>query len=238
VSNDTLDAVAHGFPGTDPVVIFNGVSDHFYNTASRDNNLSRIAALTELPFEQLQHSKLLHTNGRLVRRKGVLWFIDNVLPELVQQDPSILYLVSGNGKDREVIEAAIADKGMGDYVKLLGRVSNELLYLLYNVADLFVMPNIPVAKDMEGFGLVALEAASCGALVVASNLEGIPDAIIDGKNGRLVQPGDVDAFVTTILHELQGRSLSRQAVRDYTITNCSWSQKAAEYEAAMQRLIS
>jgi len=238
VSNDTKQTVEKAFPGTHPFVIVNGVSDSFYNSASRDENLAGIARMTGIPLQQLQRSKLLHSNGRFVRRKGVLWFIDNVLPQLVAADPSILYLVSGDGKDREVIEAAIADRGMGEYVKLLGRIPNELLYMLYNVADIFVMPNIPVPNDMEGLGLVALEAASCGATVVASNLEGIPDAIVDGQNGILVQPGDARAYVQTITRELRQRSLSREAVRGYTITNCSWSEKARQYEAAMQQLIS
>lgn len=237
VSEDTRQTVQAAFRGTDPLVIVNGVSDSFYNGTSRNKNLTQIAQLTNLPLERLRKSKILHSNGRFARRKGVAWFIDNVLPQLVAADPSVLYLVSGDGKDREAIEAAIANRKMGDYVKLLGRVPNELLYLLYNVADLFVMPNIPVPNDMEGLGLVALEAASCGTMVVASNLEGIPDAIQDGKNGVLVQPGDAQAYVATITSELQRRSVQPEAIRDYTLRHYAWAKRAREYEAAMQRLI-
>ncbi|MEJ0072837.1 MAG: glycosyltransferase [Candidatus Saccharibacteria bacterium] len=57
-----------------------------------------------------------------------------------------------------------------------------MLYALYNASDLFVMPNIPVANDIEGFGLVATEASSCGTPVIGSDLEGIKDAVTVGKD--------------------------------------------------------
>lgn len=235
VSNETKQKVEQGLPGVHPSVIFNGLRDSFYAPRDRAENLQLIARETGIPLEQLQASKLLHTNGRLVRRKGVLWFIDTVMPQL---DASVLYLVSGKGKDQEVIEAAIKEHGLEQRVRLLGRVSDELLQALYNTADVFVMPNIPVPNDMEGFGLVALEAASCGTTVVASRLEGIQDAIIDGQNGLLVQPGDTAAYVEVIGRELQNRSLQSESVRSYTLAHYSWDETARQYQALMQQLIS
>jgi phosphatidyl-myo-inositol dimannoside synthase len=61
-----------------------------------------------------------------------------------------------------------------------------------------VMPNIPVGGDMEGFGLVAVESACRGALVLAAALEGITDAVVDGETGILVEPGHSERFVETI----------------------------------------
>jgi phosphatidylinositol alpha-1,6-mannosyltransferase len=235
VSNETKQVVQEALPGTDPLVIFNGLRDSFYSPDHRDMQYAAVASAVGMTTEELKGYKLLHTSGRLVRRKGVLWFIDQVLPKLVAQQP-VLYVVSGQGKDKEVIAAAIADRGLQDHVRLLGRVSDQLLHSLYNVADIFVMPNIPVANDMEGFGLVALEAASCGTTVVASKLEGIQDAIIDGQNGLLVAPTDVAAYVTVISCELRRPSLSSQAVRDYTLSHYSWSETARQYQAVMQEL--
>jgi glycosyltransferase involved in cell wall biosynthesis len=105
------------------------------------------------------------------------------------------------------------------------------------VADLFVMPNVPIANDMEGFGLVALEAASCGTMVVASDLEGIKDAIIDGKNGVLVKPGDANKYIEVINRELKHHSLNLGAVRDYTLSHYSWDETAAQYATLMQQLV-
>jgi glycosyltransferase involved in cell wall biosynthesis len=236
VSNETKLKVQQGLQGADPTVIFNGLRDNFFAPRSRSEQLAIIATETGIAPERLQSSKLLHTGGRLVRRKGVLWFVDNVMPQLVARDNSVLYLVSGTGKDREVIEAAIKDHGLENNVQLLGRVSDQLLQTLYNTADMFVMPNIPVPNDMEGFGLVALEAASCGTTVVVARLEGIQDAIIDGQNGYLVQPGDATGYVEVITRELSGRTLAPEAVRAYTLEHYSWSETARQYTELMQQL--
>jgi len=237
VSNETKQKVLQGLPGTQPTVIFNGLRDSFYQARGRGEQLAVIAQETGIPLGQLQASKLLHTNGRLVPRKGVLWFIDNVMPQLQNAAQPVLYLVSGTGKQREVIEAAIQERGLQDQVKLLGRVSDQLLQALYNAADIFVMPNVPIPNNMEGFGLVALEAASCGTMVVASRLEGIPDAIQHGQNGLLVRPGDAAEYLAVISRELQRRSLSPQAVRDFTLSHYSWDETARQYVELMQALV-
>ena len=65
-------------------------------------------------------------------------------------------------------------------------------------ADLFVQPNIRVADDMEGFGLVTVEAAMRGTPVVAAALEGIVDAVLDGLTGVLLPPEDADAWVARL----------------------------------------
>jgi phosphatidylinositol alpha-1,6-mannosyltransferase len=83
--------------------------------------------------------------------------------------------------------------------------------MLLSAADLFIMPNRTVEGDMEGFGLVAIEAASRGLPVVATAIEGITDAITDGRNGYCVAEGDTKALLDIItglmddpsrLHEL------------------------------------
>jgi len=236
VSNDTKQNVQEALQGTDPLVIINGVSDSFHVPNQREARLTMVANAVGMSVAELRKHKLIHTNGRLVRRKGVLWFVDQVMPTLVQKQP-VLYLVSGKGKDQEVIEAAITNHGLQANVKLLGLVSDELLRALYNVSDIFLMPNIPVVNDMEGLGLVALEAASCGTTVVASDLEGIPDAIVDGKNGVLVPPVDVKKYIEVVVRELAKPSLKPEAVRKFTLDNYAWTKRAREYEAAMQGLI-
>jgi glycosyltransferase involved in cell wall biosynthesis len=235
VSEQTKLMVEKGLPGVHPEVILNGVRDAFYQPKDRAEQLAFIARETGITLEQLKASQLLHTNGRLVRRKGVLWFVNEVMPQLVASQP-VLYLVSGKGKDQEVIETAIRKQGLENSVKLLGRISDELLKTLYNTVDAFVMPNIPVPNDMEGFGLVALEAASCGRTVIVSRLEGIQDAIIDGKNGLLVQPLDATAWVKTLQRELTHPTLRPADVRQFTIETFSWDAVAKAYETTMSEV--
>jgi glycosyltransferase involved in cell wall biosynthesis len=234
VSNETKRVVEQALPGTNPHVIFNGFRDVFYDPEHRDMQYGAIASAVGMSIEELKGYKILHTNGRLVRRKGVLWFVDNVLPKFAGQP--VLYIVSGAGRDQEIIETAIADRGLQSQVRLLGRAPDQLLRSLYNLADMFVMPNVPVNNDMEGFGLVALEAASCGTMVVASKLEGIQDAIIDGHNGYLLPAGDAAAYEAVITRELGKRTISTHAIRNYTLQHYSWTETAHNYEAIMKHV--
>lgn len=161
------------------------------------------------------NSLIAITLGRLVRRKGVTWFIENVLPQL----EDVTYLVAGDGPMRDQIETAIARSNARDRVRLLGRVDDEFRELLLRGTDLCVMPNVRVPGDMEGFGIVAVEAASRGALVIASALEGIEDAVVDDVTGILVEPEQAELFVETI------RSLADDRDRLATLA-CSYQREA------------
>lgn len=176
-------------------------------------------------------SKILTTVGRLVKRKGVVWFVANVMPKLVAQYPQTQYLVVGEGKMRPEIEAAVAEKRLDENVKLLGRVSDEDADLVLNGADIFVMPNINVPNDVEGFGLVSLEASLACLPVVASNTEGIKDAVVNGKNGLLIEVGDGQGFINAItgLFDSSKAEAFGKKSRAYTLEHYSWSKIANEY---------
>ena len=126
----------------------------------------------------------------------------------------------------------ISRHGLQDRVHLLGRVSDELLAALYRGADLFVMPNIRVPGDMEGFGVVLLEAALNGMPAVAAGIEGILDVVADGQNGVLVESGNAAAFREAIAAFDSDRArltdLSRSA-REYTSRNFAWASVADRY---------
>lgn len=139
---------------------------------------------------------VLLTLGRLVPRKGVRWFVSEVMSRLPDD---VVYAVAGSGNDEGPIREAIAAIGPAKQrVLMLGQVDSEMRDALFTGSDLFIMPNVVVPGDVEGFGLVAVEAAAVGALVVASSLQGIRDAVIDGETGVLIAPGDATAFVEVI----------------------------------------
>ncbi len=87
------------------------------------------------------------------------------------------------------------------------------------------MPNILVKGDMEGFGIVAIEASSCGLPVIASNLEGIKDAVINGKTGWLVQPYNSKEFI----RKIESKPISIKTVRSTTINKFNWDKIALNY---------
>jgi phosphatidylinositol alpha-1,6-mannosyltransferase len=94
------------------------------------------------------------------------------------------------------------------------------------------MPNIPVKGDMEGFGIVALEASSAGLPVVASNIEGIKDAIIDNKNGVLINPYDDKRYIEIILDFLindQKRINFGKQAMEITNMKYNWEKISESY---------
>ncbi|MEE8439179.1 MAG: glycosyltransferase family 4 protein [Micropepsaceae bacterium] len=132
---------------------------------------------------------------RLVKRKGIAWFIDSVFPRLL---PQAIYLVLGGGPELPAIRAVIEKRKLQARVHLMLDVPDTLRDLAYDAADVLVMPNITVPGDREGFGIVNVEAGMHNLPVVASNIEGIREAVIDGVTGRLVRSADPVAFVEAI----------------------------------------
>ena len=133
--------------------------------------------------------------GRQVERKGHAWFVREVMPRL---DPGTRLWLAGDGPQSAAISASVRQAGLADRVRLLGAVTDAQLHALYRGADLMVMPNVPIADDIEGFGLVMIEANLNGLPVVASDLEGPGEVVSDGVNGRLAPPLDAAAFAGLI----------------------------------------
>jgi phosphatidylinositol alpha-1,6-mannosyltransferase len=168
--------------------------------------------------------KILLTVGRLVPRKGVAWFVAQVMPRL---DKDYRYIIAGGGPDFLTVQGLIQKHGLADRVALLGKVPNATRLRLLALADLFIMPNIRIPGDMEGFGIAALEAGSSGLPVIASNIEGLRDAIIDGVTGHLVEERNVQQYVDRIRH-LQ---LDRETVRAVVNQKFNWPHIASLYHA-------
>jgi glycosyltransferase involved in cell wall biosynthesis len=225
-------AQQQGVAGSKIHVIPLAVTDELYGKSNRAELISQL----QLPAG----SHILLTVGRLVKRKGVAWFIDNVLPGLIKQYPGLIYLIVGEGAERHNIEAAIKRGGMAQNVRLLGRIGGSLYEAAYNGADVFVMPNINVPGDIEGFGLVLLEASSCALPVVAADTEGIRDAVQNDKNGVLVPAKDAVAFQREIGRFLADPARAKQfgaGSRDFTLATYQSDKLADRYVDQYQRLL-
>ncbi len=180
---------------------------------------------------------LLCSVGRQVKRKGFHWFIEEVMPHLPEH---VHYWLAGDGPMHNSLARAIHKHHLDHRVHLLGRVTEDALHLLYRGSDVFVMPNIPVPGDMEGFGVVMLEAGLAGLPVIASKLEGIADVIKEGANGHLLPPLQAKAFQQAILRYVYQpdrlEQLSRQA-HAYVRTHFSWDAIAQQYVAHLTGLV-
>ena len=201
-------------------------------------------------MKELQGRPVLLTVGRLVRRKGILEFIEQVMPLLAARIPGIVYLVVGGEPKSSLIHheriwdqltAAIQKGGHADRVKLLGRLSDADLGLVYNQANLFVLPCRDDPADVEGFGIVILEAALHDVPSVATRCGGIPDAIAEGATGVLVPPGQPQDMAEAILHLLQHPGRLKElgaAARQRTLSEFKWDAVAARYESGLQEMLS
>ncbi len=141
-------------------------------------------------------------------------------------------MVAGEGSERGTIQEIVDRYNLQGCVLLLGEVSDEDRKLIYNASDIFIMPNITVPGDVEGFGIVALEAGSCGLPVVASNIQGLRDAVINGKTGYLVKEGDVEGFADGI----RDMNSDKTQIRKIVNSTFDWAKIYKRYHDVFVKL--
>lgn len=132
------------------------------------------------------------------------------LPKVCQTIPDLMYLIVGDGPQRRQLESLATDMGVRENVIFAGRVGAEDLPEIYALSDVFVMPSREQLEtcDVEGFGLVFLEASACAKPVVGGRGGGIPDALVDGVTGLLVNPHDSEDIASTLTRLLTDSDLA------------------------------
>lgn len=209
------------------IFIPNGIPHDYPAGKYSKNNLAELLGY-------VPSGPVLLTLGRLIKRKGVAWFVETVIPEL---DPDITYLIAGRGKEEENIFHLIEKHKLADRVKLLGEVSEAEKEILLSTADLLVQPNIPVKNDIEGFGIVVLEAGRHATFVVASDLEGLKDAITNGRNGLLIGAGDWKSYkqqIENLLSDHEALKAKSIEAQKYVLSTCSWDNIAEQYLSVLE----
>ena len=184
----------------------------------------------------LGEGPLVVTVCRLVPRKGVDTTIEAVA-ELRPRVPGLRYAIGGSGPDRPRLEAKVQELGLEDIVTFLGRVPDDAMADCMTAADVFCMPARSEPPDVEGFGLVFLEAGACGTAVVGARAGGIPDAIVHGETGLLVPPDDARELAGA-LHQLLTdpalRNRMGRTARARIESQCTWDRVAEDLLAAMR----
>jgi phosphatidylinositol alpha-1,6-mannosyltransferase len=182
---------------------------------------------------------LILTVARLVSRKGIDTVL-RALPALLARFPRLTYAIVGDGPDRARLSALSEALGVSARVKFSVHVGPDLVDH-YNACDLFVMPVREEPGDIEGFGLVFLEAGACEKPVIGSRAGGVVDAIVDGVTGWLVPPDDVPALAQAIERGLSDPSLAAsmgRAARERILRECSWGRAADRIDRAIEARIS
>lgn len=187
--------------GMDPekgVALPNGIDIESFTFPGKKKSRSILEQKVGIPLNQ---HKMLLTVGRFVERKGHRWFIKEVLPNLRSD---VVYVTVGSGPELANVKEEAAKSFAADKIFILGRQSDIALKQAYAAADLFIMPNVSVKGDMEGFGIVMLEANLAETPVIASDLEGIKDVISNGVNGFKIPPLDAQRFAEKTDETLTG----------------------------------
>lgn len=159
---------------------------------------------------QLGARPLLLSVGRLTPRKGLVEFIEKALPAVLAQNPDALLLVIGADandavrpaleSERERILRSADEAGVAAAVRMLPPCDEATLSAAYRAADTYVFPVLDLPGDVEGFGMVAIEAAAHGLPTVGFGVGGVPDAIVEDVTGSLVEAGDYAGFAARVSH--------------------------------------
>ncbi len=168
--------------------------------------------------------------SRLVARKGQDMMI-RALPEILRAVPDTVLLIVGDGPDRAALERRVTDAQLSGHVVFTGAVPWAELPAHYAVADVFAMPCRTRGRglDVEGLGIVFLEASAAGLPVVAGSSGGAPETVQQDRTGLVVDGRDVSAIAAAVSRLLLDRALRQRwgtAGREWIRSTWDWQRSA------------
>ena len=198
-------------------------TDHFSPQDARE--LRNELGLTE--------KKVIVSVGRLVHRKGQDILIE-AMPAIIKDVPEAHILMIGEGPYRSYLENRVKALGIQERVTFIGRIQYADLPRYICVGDLFVMPSRSrlAGLEVEGLGIVYLEASACGLPVIAGDSGGAPDAVIEGETGLVVDgtsKSDVAAAVVELLLDPDRSKAMGIRGRQWIIQEWRWEIWSARF---------
>lgn len=208
--------------------------------------------IKEIPSHfRFDDSPTILSVARLVARKGIDRLI-KALPALLLKIPSAQYIVIGDGPEREHLvrlaqRTIFFDRDANTFrtvldagkVRFLGALNRQSVLQWYQSCDVFALPVSALADDIEGFGIVFLEAGAFGKPSVAGATGGVTEAVIDGETGILVQPEDGGALTDALVRLLRDSALrERLGAQAHTrvMKQFQWEYQSAIFLEALSRI--
>jgi phosphatidylinositol alpha-1,6-mannosyltransferase len=202
---------------------------HIVHWGVSDQIFEPVQPLTNWNGQSFEGKRVILSVSRLVERKGVDKVIE-ALPFVLEQCPDAMYVVVGDGPYREQLMQLAQERGVADKVLFAGRVPD--IRPFYHTCDVFVLPTREGRKgDIEGLGLVYLEAAACGKPVVASLVGGVADAVVPNETALIVDPLDPKDIANAIVKVLTDKELARklgEAGRERVLREFTYDKVAAK----------
>ena len=149
------------------------------------------------------HMRVLFVGGNM-QRKGLPILI-NAAPRVLEAFPEVEFWIAGEDKAEPAMRMLCNQAGVSKHFHFWGWQSQSDLKKLYSQADIFVMPSLT-----EAFGMVFLEAMAAGLPVIGTRVGGVPEIIVDGSNGILVDPGKINELGETIVQLLGNQKLRKK----------------------------
>lgn len=173
-----------------------------------------------------QNRKVILTVGRLQERKGHDVLIQ-ALPTIIKSHPQLLYAIIGNGEQKPHLEKLVADLNLSKHVVFMNEINDAQMIQCYQQCDVFVLPNRTVGNDIEGFGMVLVEAQSCGKPVIAGDSGGTVETMKVNESGLIVDCTSPDLLQTKLISLLDyPNKLAEMGIigREFVVNNLDWEK--------------
>jgi len=206
-----------------------GISiDHFTPGSKSEELLDQL---------NLRDKRVIVCVGRLVHRKGQDRLVE-ALPQILQEVPNAVLLFVGEGPRRKALEVLINEYRVGESVRFVGRVQYADLPTYLRLGDIFAMPSRSrfFGLEVEGLGIVYLEASATGLPVIGGASGGAPDAVLDGETGLVVDGTNPSAIahaaITLLRTPDQSAAMGRRG-REWAVENWSWKLWGERFSAIL-----
>jgi len=224
------DVIAYGVPAQRIVIIHPGAQSRPAARTSPDGDKGVEAERIILTVARL--GELYKGHDMLVR----------AMPLIRAREPRARYVIVGDGPLRPYLERLAASLGVADAVTFTGSLPNDGVDEWYRRADLFALLSreSPIDGGAEGFGLAFVEAGAWEKPVVGGRSGGVPDAVVDGVTGFLVDPIDIGAIADAILRVLGDADLARRLgenERERAVHELSWGNFVAAFQVAIDEAV-
>ena len=187
---------------------------------------------------KLENKQVIVSVGRLVHRKGQDHLIQ-ALPEILKSVPDAHVLMVGQGPYLPHLKKLVARHNLNDHVSFIGRIQYAQLPQYICAGDIFAMPSRSrfFGLEVEGLGIVYLEASACGLPVIAGSSGGAPDAVLDGVTGFVVDGEnneEIAAAAIRLLNDVDGAKAMGTAGREWIIKNWRWEIWSQRFNKLLQ----
>ena len=196
-----------------------------------DTNRFEVAAPDTSFRQQMGWSgkRVLLTVGRLQRRKGQDFLIKS-MPALLKEFPDLFYAVVGRGECYDELISLVDQHKLHDNVCVYPDMDDEALIKCYQQCDIFILPNRTIDNDIEGFGMVLVEAQVCGKPVIAGDSGGTRETMNIGKTGHIIDCGSTENLLNGLSPILRNREIvdGEVDIADYAKNRFNWDQHVAK----------